>query len=66
MGDEKHVPCSDTAIANAQVDDCRMPVLFHRATAIQVLEDDVDDNREVMVLAHASTPAFIARQDTKH
>ena len=49
MGDEKHVPCSDTAIANAQVDDCRMPVLFHRATAIQVLEDDVDDNREVMV-----------------
>ena len=27
MGDEKHVPCSDTAIANAQVDDCRMPVL---------------------------------------
>ncbi|MGB0826302.1 MAG: hypothetical protein ACPGTT_00275 [Candidatus Poseidoniaceae archaeon] len=64
MGDEKHVPCSDTALANAQVDDCRMPVLFHRATAIQVLEDDVDDNREVMVLAHASTPAFIARQDT--
>ena len=64
MGDEKHVPCSDTAIANAQVDNCRMPVLFHRATAIQVLEDDVDDNREVMVLAHASTPAFIARQDT--
>ena len=47
MGDEKHVPCSDTAIANAQVDNCRMPVLFHRATAIQVLEDDVDDNREV-------------------
>lgn len=64
MGDERHVPCSDAAIANAQVDDCRMPVLFHRATAIQILEEDVDDDREVMVLAHASTPAFIARQDT--
>ncbi len=64
MGDERHVPCSDAAIANAQVDDCRMPVLFHRATAIQILEEDVDDGREVMVLAHASTPAFIARQDT--
>ena len=41
-----------------------MPVLFHRATAVQVLDEEVDDGREVMVLAHASTPAFIARQDT--
>jgi len=64
MGDEKHVPCSASAIANAQVNDCRMPVLFHRATAIQVLDEDVEDDRDVMVLAHASTPAFIARQDT--
>ena len=64
MGDEKHVPCSNSDIANAQVNDCRMPVLFHRATAIQVLDEEVDDDREVMVLAHASTPAFIARQDT--
>ena len=64
MGDEKHVPCSDDNLANAQVENCRMPVLFHRATAIQVLDEEVDDDREVMVLAHASTPAFIARQDT--
>ena len=64
MGDEKHVPCSGENIANAQVNDCRMPVLFHRATAIQVLDEEVDDDRDVMVLAHASTPAFIARQDT--
>ena len=64
MGDEKYVPCSNNNLANAQVSDCRMPVLFHRATAIQVLDEDADDAREVMVLAHASTPAFIARQDT--
>ena len=64
MGDEKHVPCSENDLANSQVDNCRMPVLFHRATAIQVLDEEVDDGREVMVLAHASTPAFIARQDT--
>jgi hypothetical protein len=53
-----HVPCSENNIANSQVEDCRMPVLFHRATAIQVLDEDVDEDREVMVLAHASTPAF--------
>ena len=64
MGDEKHVPCSESDLSSGQIDNCRMPVLFHRATAIQVLDEDVDDDREVMVLAHASTPAFIARQDT--
>ena len=64
MGDEKHIPCSENDLANANVDNCRMPVLFHRATAIQILDEEVDDSRDVMVLAHASTPAFIARQDT--
>ena len=64
MGDEKHVPCAEDDLRNAQIENCRMPVLFHRATAIQVLDEEVADNREVMVLAHASTPAFIARQDT--
>ena len=63
MGDEKSIPCSENNIANSQVEDCRMPVLFHRATAIQVLDDEVDEEREVMVLAHASTPAFVARYD---
>ena len=66
MGDERHIPCSDNNIANAQVDNCRLPVLFHRATAIQMLdEENQDDGREVKVLAHASTPAFLARQDTR-
>ncbi len=64
MGDEKHVPCSDADIINAKVENCRMPVLFHRATAIQVLDEEIEDDREIMVLAHASIPAFIARQDT--
>ena len=50
MGDEKHLPCSDNDVANSQVDNCRMPVLFHRATAVQVLDEEVDDGREVMVL----------------
>ena len=63
MGDERSIPCSENNIANSQVENCRMPVLFHRATAIQVLDDDVDEDREVKVLAHASTPAFVARYD---
>ena len=63
MGDERLIPCSENNIANSQVEDCRMPVLFHRATAIQVLDEDVDEDRDVKVLAHASTPAFVARYD---
>ena len=39
-----------------------MPVLFHRPTAIQVLEND-DTSRNVKVLAHASGSAFIAREN---
>ena len=63
MGDERLIPCSENNINNAQVENCRTPVLFHRPTAIQVLDEDVEEEREVMVLAHASTPAFIARND---
>ena len=63
MGDERLIPCSQNNIDNGQIDDCRIPVLFHRATAIQVLDEDVEEEREVMILAHASTPAFVARYD---
>jgi hypothetical protein len=61
MGDEKLIPCSDDAVANAQIDNCRMPVLFHRPTAIQVLDEQTDSNREVNILAAASTSARVAK-----
>jgi hypothetical protein len=63
MGEESRIPCSDTMITNQQISNCRMPVLFHRPTAIQVLDEQADTKREISVLAHASTPAFIARHD---
>lgn len=61
MGDESRIPCSQTMIDNTQISNCRMPVLFHRPTAIQVLDEQADSGRTISVLAHASTPAFIAR-----
>ncbi|MDA8546599.1 hypothetical protein N9L11_02330 [Euryarchaeota archaeon] len=61
MGDEKLIPCSDEAVSSAQVDNCRMPVLFHRPTAIQVLDEQTDSNREVNILAAASTSARVAK-----
>ena len=61
MGDESKIPCSQTMIDNAQISNCRMPVLFHRPTAIQVLDEQADTGRTISVLAHASTPAFVAR-----
>ncbi len=63
MGEESRIPCSQTMITNQQISNCRMPVLFHRPTAIQVLDEQADTGREISVLAHASTPAFIARHD---
>ena len=63
MGGESRIPCSQTMIDNQQISNCRMPVLFHRPTAIQVLDGQADTGREISVLAHASTPAFIARHD---
>ncbi|MGB1955802.1 MAG: hypothetical protein ACPHUK_09410 [Candidatus Poseidoniaceae archaeon] len=53
-------PCTKELVANAQIDNCRMPVLFHSPTAIQVLDLE-DDSREVSVLASASDSAFVAR-----
>ena len=51
MGEEKAVPCSEENVGEENVDNCRMPVLFHRPTAIQVLDEQADEGREVKVLS---------------
>jgi hypothetical protein len=53
--------CSEDKLSNNNYSDCALPVLFHRPTAIQVLDND-DTSRNVKVLAHASATAFVARQ----
>ena len=58
---ERRPYCSDEALQDSdRYGDCALPVLFHRPTAIQVMNDQ-DTSREVKVLAHASGTAFIAR-----
>ena len=59
MGDERLIPCAQGSLDIGVYDNCRLPVLFHRPTAIQVLDDQTDTNREVNVLAAASTSAVI-------
>ena len=54
--------CSDSMLSENSYDNCALPVLFHRPTAIQVLEEG-DKERSVKVLAHASGSAFIARDN---
>jgi len=61
MGGERLVPCSQEMTSNAQVDNCRMPVFFHRPTAIQVLDEQSDSDREISILAAASTSARVAK-----
>jgi hypothetical protein len=53
-------PCTDAEVTSDNTDNCRMPVLFHSPTAIQVLDIE-HDTREVSVLASASDQAFVAR-----
>ena len=53
-------PCTEVEVSSGATDNCRMPVLFHSPTAIQVLDVE-DDSREVSVLASASDQAFVAR-----
>jgi len=53
-------PCTEIEVSSGTTDNCRMPVLFHSPTAIQVLDIE-DDSREVSVLASASDQAFVAR-----
>jgi hypothetical protein len=59
MGDEKAVPCSEDDVNQERVENCRMPVLFHRPTAIQVLDEQGESGRSIHVLAAASTSAEI-------
>ncbi|MBR68666.1 MAG: hypothetical protein CMA86_04060 [Euryarchaeota archaeon] len=59
MGDEKAVPCSPEDVNQERTENCRLPVLFHRPTAIQVLDEQGDTGRDVRVLAAASTSAEI-------
>ena len=53
-------PCTEAEVTSDNTANCRMPVLFHSPTAIQVLDIE-DDSREVSVLASASDQAFVAR-----
>ncbi len=55
-------PCTEAEVSSGVTENCRMPVLFHSATAIQVLDVE-DDSREVNVLASASDQAFVARSN---
>ncbi len=60
---QTRMPCSEDQLNKGNVDSCFMPVLFHRPTAIQVLNNGSDDdssNRVVKVLAHASPAAYLA------
>ena len=59
MGEEKARPCSEDDVREERIENCRMPVLFHRPTAIQVLDEQGDEGRNVHVLASASTSAEI-------
>ena len=43
-------PCTEAEVSSGITNNCRMPVLFHSPTAIQVLDIE-DDSREVSVLA---------------
>ena len=60
---QTRIPCSQTNVDREEIENCFMPVLFHRPTAIQVLNNGSDgdsSNRVVKVLAHASPAAYLA------
>ncbi|MGY8670390.1 MAG: hypothetical protein ACKVJ7_05005 [Candidatus Poseidoniales archaeon] len=60
---QTRTPCSQGDVDVDKIDNCFMPVLFHRPTAIQVLNNGSDgdsSNRVVKVLAHASPAAYLA------
>lgn len=58
--------CDSEMLAANAISDCRTPVLFRQATALQVLQDEdpVDESleRHSFVLAHASSAAFLDNQ----
>ena len=60
---ERRPYCSAESLQDSsKYSNCALPVLFHRPTAIQVLDNE-DTSRNVKVLAHASGSAFIAREN---
>ena len=60
---ERRPYCSAESLQDSsRYSDCALPILFHRPTAIQVLDNE-DTSRNVKVLAHASGSAFIAREN---
>ena len=58
---EQRKYCDDKSLQDSDsYSDCALPVLFHRPTAIQVMNDE-DTSRDVKILAHASQSAFVGR-----
>jgi len=59
---ERRPYCSDESLQDSdRYGNCALPILFHRPTAIQVLDYE-EDSRDVKILAQASGSAFIASQ----
>lgn len=60
--EQKPYCTADDLSDSDRYDDCALPVLFHRPTAMQVLDFDNED-RNVKILAHASGSSFIASEN---
>ncbi len=59
---ERRPYCSEESLQDSdRYGNCALPILFHRPTAIQVLDYE-DESRDVKILAQASGSAFIASQ----
>ena len=59
---ERRPYCSEESLQDSdRYGNCALPVLFHRPTAIQVLDYE-EESRDVKILAQASGSAFIASQ----
>lgn len=70
FADQPSIPCEPnplTGILEANIDDCRAPILFHSPSTLQVLGKgegaDEDIDREVLVLAHSSADAVVGKYD---
>ena len=59
---ERRPYCSEESLQDSdRYGNCALPILFHRPTAIQVLDYE-EESRDVKILAQASGSAFIASQ----
>lgn len=70
MGDgPRSMGCDDEMLSQNSISECRSPVLFRQATALQLLQEedpiDPEQARNAMYLAHASTAAFLDNQGNK-